>query len=473
MVLAGVGAVIGVVGIAYAVEFLRGQAAWADVEQLAMERGETLRLADLLPGPVQDSENFASELAPVWRGEVVDGWTLAKRDPQSAPPPDLGLWWRGEGVPLAEWRDYLGAPDLAAWLEDRHGADMKRMAEASRRPRACFSADHTRGMFFGMTFVPPMRDLTRLFVLRSTARLDAGDEAGALEDLLVALRLARALREEPFLLTQLSANTQAQWALQALREGLARGAWAATELKRVDDELARFDLLGNGMRALRGELAFAIELMGRLAEDSPEEIAEATGGAHGPAFVDHLPGGWVFQNMAGMGRLYLEDVFPAYDAPRRRLDPERLAAADRQVRAMRPTPYTVLTRMYMPPVQGAIVNCAAVQTQIELARLACALELHRRRTGDYPDSLEALPGGAGGAVDFVTGEAPRYRRAEGGAYALYTTGADGVDDGGVVRLTPQGKLDVMAGDWVWFAPAARAKAGRWVAAVVSDRAAAE
>ena len=364
--------------------------------------------------------------------------------------PDFGIWWKGEPVPLDAWRGYLGTGDLVGWIDARHAADLRLLAAAANeRPGAYFAVDHARGVFDGMAFLPPLQSLTRLFTLRAVARLEVGDSTGALDDVIAALHLANMVRDEPFLLTHLSANAQAQWALQAVRAGLARRVWTEPQLARLDQALARFDQVGNAMRALRGDLAFAAELMRGLAEESRETVAAVTGGAHGPDFVHRVPAGWVYQNMARLGRVYLDEVFPAYDEKARRIDLARLEAADRGVAALEPGPYTILARMFMTPVHRAIRHCAATQTQIDLARVACALEAHRLHAGEYPETLSALPPGPAGLHDLLTGEPPRYRREGGGGFLLYTTGANARDDGGVLVLTVYGDLSAQAGDWVW------------------------
>lgn len=447
-VLAGVATVCGVLWLGYAVESIRGRRAWAEVVREAEARGEPLQLAQLLPAVPPEPENFASVLAPVWVGEVPPPWRLAG-DKEVRPPPDFGLWWQGETVPLDAWRSYLGTEDIVGWIDGRHAGELAELAEASRRSRAYFAVDHARGVFHGMAFLPPLRSLTRLFALRAAARLERGEGAEALADVTVALRLAGMVRDEPFLLTQLAANAHLQYALQAVRAGLARRVWTEVELAVLSEELGRLDNLGNGMRALRGDLAFSAMLLRGLADDSEQTVAMLTGGGHGPEFVHHVPSGWVYQNMTRLGRIYLDGIFPAYDAQARRVDLARLAAVDREVAGLRAGPYTILARMFMPPVHRAIANCASMQTQVDLARLACALEAYRLRRGVYPAALQELSGEVAGLRDLVTGEPPRYRRDEARGFLLYTTGANLRDDGGEVAVTTRGDLNPMDGDWVW------------------------
>lgn len=81
--------------------------------------------------------------------------------------------------------------------------------------------------------------------------------------------------------------------------------------------------------------------------------------------------------------------------------------------------------------------------------LVAALELHRARHAEYPESLGALAPGILTEVplDPFTGEAFQYERLE-GSHTLYSLGADGEDDGGV----PDSESRSRDGDIV-FSPA--------------------
>jgi len=75
------------------------------------------------------------------------------------------------------------------------------------------------------------------------------------------------------------------------------------------------------------------------------------------------------------------------------------------------------------------------QTSTDQMRLAAALELHRRATGQYPDALDSVgahfPDGL--PLDLATGEPYGYRRQAEEGYRLWGRGLDQVDDGGTTR----------------------------------------
>ncbi len=477
VMIAGVVLAAAAIGIYYRIENAAGRRVWGEVEQLAASRGERLTLAATLPAPVSASDNFGA--SPVFAAsfgrqaasalDVAEGrspsaerWRMPIPDPlrdakgeYEMPEPGFGLWWQGEAVPLAEWREYLGTQDVLGFL-DTYEADMAAIAKASRLPHARFDVDYEHSVLAGMPYLPGMRSLSRLFALRAAARIERNDGAAALEDVTTVFRLVDTLRNEPFILTHLAANANATIGLQVVREGLALGVWADKELSILAAELARLDLLGNAMRGLRAELAFSTELMERLDRDPEKAMARmVNGSSYDARFVYYVPSGWVYRNMALSGRIFLDGVFPAYNAVARRVNLHQLGRIDQMVRSIQPGPYTILVRTFMPAFYRAITNSAATQTQIELAQIVCALEIHRHAHKRYPNSLDNIAGipSARTIHDLVTGEPPRYRQiADGQAFKLYTSGADRVDDGGIVALTKEGSLNPHKGDWVWPAP---------------------
>jgi hypothetical protein len=98
-----------------------------------------------------------------------------------------------------------------------------------------------------------------------------------------------------------------------------------------------------------------------------------------------------------------------------------------------------------------------MQTAVDMATLACALERHRLANGQFPEKIEALTPRFMAKLpnDIITGEPLKYRRTDGGKFFLYSVGWNETDDGGVIATTP-GKpylQERAQGDWVWQYPA--------------------
>lgn len=88
--------------------------------------------------------------------------------------------------------------------------------------------------------------------------------------------------------------------------------------------------------------------------------------------------------------------------------------------------------------QSLLSRAAEAETRRRLVITALALERYRLAHGNYPDSLDRLPGDLLPRVpiDFMDGNPLRYRRTEDHHFVLYSTGLDCVDDGGQMRPDP-------------------------------------
>jgi hypothetical protein len=94
-----------------------------------------------------------------------------------------------------------------------------------------------------------------------------------------------------------------------------------------------------------------------------------------------------------------------------------------------------------------------MQTYVDEARLACALERYRSANGKLPETIEALAPRFIEKIpnDVIDGQPLRYRVKAGGNYVIYSIGWNETDDGGEVVWT-SGKtptVDIAKGDWVW------------------------
>lgn len=72
------------------------------------------------------------------------------------------------------------------------------------------------------------------------------------------------------------------------------------------------------------------------------------------------------------------------------------------------------------------------QSAIDESRIAAALEIQRRATGEYPETLDAVSGTFGGTmpIDIATGQPYFFQRNADGGYSLWGTGIDGKSEGG-------------------------------------------
>lgn len=96
------------------------------------------------------------------------------------------------------------------------------------------------------------------------------------------------------------------------------------------------------------------------------------------------------------------------------------------------------------------IRNARIQTYVDLARVALALERFRLKHGILPQTLSGLVPEFLTTVplDVIGGVPLHYSpRPDGSGFILYSIGANGVDDGGVMNHSPE-----KDGDWVWPMP---------------------
>ena len=98
--------------------------------------------------------------------------------------------------------------------------------------------------------------------------------------------------------------------------------------------------------------------------------------------------------------------------------------------------------------------------EAELMRMGLLLEAHKRRHGDYSETLDALrmPDGSPLPTDPFDGKPYRYRKEQGG-YRLWSVGENCVDDGGISSDETRQFDDHGPDDYdivLWVGPKARA-----------------
>jgi hypothetical protein len=151
-------------------------------------------------------------------------------------------------------------------------------------------------------------------------------------------------------------------------------------------------------------------------------------------------------------QLHQRWILPLVDTNSQTVSPEKLQQANDAVQAEKKhySPYKVQALMLFPAISSTVKKIAAIQSSIDLARIACALERYRLAHGDYPDTLdvltpqfiEKLP------PDIINGQPLHYRREANGQFILYSIGWNEEDDGGL----PVTFFDLKQGDWVWQYP---------------------
>ena len=186
-------------------------------------------------------------------------------------------------------------------------------------------------------------------------------------------------------------------------------------------------------------------------------LADSEGGSASAGNFNLMPGGWIYQNMKTISEMHQEFTLPAVDAKAHRILPEISEQGTRAVETMRTGPYTIFAKMLLPALQKSLQKSARMQTYVDDARIACALERYRLAESKLPDALNALVPRFIDQIpnDVIDGKPLRYRRNSDGGYILYSVGWNRKDDGGEIAWVKQKKgseVDVAMGDWPWSMP---------------------
>lgn len=303
-----------------------------------------------------------------------------------------------------------------------------------------------------------MRGLARL-LREDIAAAAAGRDGGrVLRDLGVLLGMRRHLQDGPFFITQLVALAIGDVAMRATDEVLRDTPDALT-----DDEWSRAAHMLAAVRPvvpdIAGDRMFFDDILQRAFSDEGGGHGRLT--ARGLGIVDSLgPGGG---GGPDAGDLALGPISAAATPDRRELS-EQYTRVMAEARARRDLPmwkWTVpldddagpgvtatLLRVLLPAVDSFYAALQRSEQGRDATLTAIALELYRRRHGDWPASLADLIPDLLPAVppDRMNGEPMRYA-VRGGRPVLYSVGLDRDDDGG--RVPADGPMV----NFRWLTPA--------------------
>jgi hypothetical protein len=499
--LIGLVCLVALVALGYLVENWRGQRAWERFRREMAAQGEKLDMASLAPPPVPEAQNLA--MSPLFHALATDkpakdgsadreGLDHLRRISEDLRMPgktnklSVGTLQRGTYTDLEACRRFYqensnypqpekpgsAAQDVLAALS-LFAEEFKELAEgAAARPACRFPVNYSEEPS-SMILLPHLSIVKRIAAvnqLRAIARLELGQTREALADVNLGFRLADGLREEPLLFSQLVRIAMIGFNLQIIREGLMRQAWNDAQLAELERLLAAEDLLADYKHCMRGERACTLGTLDFMRRRTSlagiadyvrrkGTLAEINSTIWGPDDGDPFqrllllaPTGWYYQNMAFLGRLYQDRSLPAVDAASHRFFPGTDSGVLPELEAHKHSPYRFFAAVVFPTVGRAATKAAQMQTFLDEARVACAVERQRLAQGKYPDTLTSLAPQFLSRIptDLFDGQPLRYRSLPEGGYVVYSIGLNQKDDGGEMAFAKQSNApDDSQGDWVW------------------------
>jgi hypothetical protein len=334
---------------------------------------------------------------------------------------------------------------------------VEELRQASHRPYANVPLNYEDGFNSASTLLPILAELkrcTQLLHLRAIAELADSQNEEALADVKLMLYLNNSLRSSPFLICHLVRFAIVAIDLQPIWEGLAKHQWTDEQLTTLEVELAKVDFLADYGFILGGERAFAIASFEN--QRRTREMISYTDAGDVTNKLTFMPSAFFYQNELAFARMHQQWILPLVDTNSRTVSPEKLQQANDAVQAEKKhySPYKVQALMVFPAISATVRKIAAIQSSIDLARVACALERYRLAHGEYPETFDALAPQFIAQIphDIIGGQPLHYRRTDDGNFVLYSVGWNEKDDGGQVALKKGGSLDRDNGDWVWQYP---------------------
>lgn len=458
----------------------RGRHDWEKYKAEQEAKGEHFDMAFFIPKLPPPDQNFAMTpfLAPLQDYKMVNGelqWNnsnpMVKMSavslegvgdyPQDSP--SMGDWRRGKFCDLAKWQSFYRnntnfpsnpnpqTPALdVLFALNKFQPVFSELRAASERPYAVFPFYYDPQLDEMVLFVECKR-LVRLTSLRAIAELDANQNAEALKDVKLCLSLSKLLQHEPLLISQFVRLAVIEISIQPIWEGLARHRWTDGQLQQVQKALAEIQPLDDYASAMRGERAFGNEELAKLRAGHVPAMGLDIG-----LFGRFRTQAMLYHNQVALNRLMEGFTLAAVDGPQHRVFPKRCDTNVIVTILSKPKLYNVLAWMEGPALAKAPERFARVQTSIDLATVATALERYHLAHGEYPEDLTALAPQFVEKLpnDVITGEPLKYRRTQDGQFILYSVGWNETDDGGkvVLKSNSNGIVDPEKGDWVWQYP---------------------
>ena len=366
---------------------------------------------------------------------------------------------RARSVPRsAQARQYFSAAAVLASF-DAFGEEFRALHAACDRPQSRLDVDLPGGAGSGRVVAnfSSYRLVAQALVLHASAHLALSNAPVALQDATALFRLAESLRDQPGVTAINLQDRLRENYFQVVWEGLAGRRWNSGQVEILEGQLQSIDVLAACRLALEAEQAIGNQWLeqtprAQLADQFVERVTAWRARRRvKPLWVVPLawnlrwcPRGWIRQAQIG----YMEsclDHLEVLDVWHQRAFPEgdRPWASVRRPPTARAGPVADWCHRNGPHYVQVEQSGSRLQTCVNLARTACALERYRLAQGHFPESLDELRPHFLKRLprDVMNGGPFHYGPTDDGQFVLYSVGWDGEDQRG------------SATDWVWRYPA--------------------
>lgn len=313
-------------------------------------------------------------------------------------------------------------------------APMMALLDTASRKNACnFNYDLSKGIRLETPQVQPFRKAVRLVLLRAVLSARYGNQAGALDDICLSLRLCALMRDDPVMIWQMARIGVLNKSVRVAHALLRRYPAASFPSYGLTNVAAL--LSAEGGRNIRAAFIRALDAE-RVVFGGPIFQSLLTGGEWHRLYdastytagskSEHF--GLMLYAFAGKPLIKTDYAYYLryYDNVRVRFESLYYRAAEKSARLVKvkiPS-WCIISNLTIPAFDQMYQNLEKCQARIALAQTGIAAAVYFSEHGNYPDSLPAP------AIDPFSGSNLKYRSDKTG-YVVYSVGANGIDDGGV------------------------------------------
>lgn len=452
----------------------QGRREWAETKSELLSRGELLSYEGLIPAPVPTEQNFFAD--PIWEPDAVGQIDLFA--PQISPEeaasleacfPDVadlvkeGNRWeviQNVGRRAKDRNMTQAEADMVLAVLRPVQGDFDTLRTLAVRPEARFPVEYSKGISMELPHVHALFKAGLMLHRRAQAEAVLGQTDLSVDDILLIMRLAHTLDNEPVLISFLVAISLDSLALDAIE--MLVPTWSATQVQRVERALGQSDVLEQMTKAFRGVRASGNQLMDQLKQASLGEFVKTLQLINSEVALEYPPPNstacfllayrfaFLEGDRARLNQVFqrLLDCLEKESGLLRPHDFEGLYSdLEREMQGLNRDRY-IVTYLETPALKYVFPKAASVETRVRQARIACAIQRYALSERALPSALdqlvpqylERIP------TDVINGGPMRYR-SDGKEYMLWSAGWNEKDDGG--EGSPNERSPEKRLDWVW------------------------
>jgi hypothetical protein len=347
------------------------------------------------------------------------------------------------------------AADYLKW-SDQFVPAFDEVREALKRPDAILPGDYSQPALIPVPNFVTMRTVAQTLAQRAQCDFLLNRPDEALHELTLVHDFCRILKRppvgKPITLVESMINVAIAGLYAGMvADGLRLHAWKEPQLAALEQQLKEDDLSRWVIASLEGEEVYSSF---NMLNPTPELIKALWGNIplrqklKDPSYIffEFAPHGWLYQN-AIVHVTHMQSAIQCFDVSNQLIFPQKMDAWAKSWPVRSTDPYSFLEAFYLPNMSKATQRTADMQTMVNEAEVACALERFHLAHGEYPETLDGLVPQFIEATphDIIGGQPLHYRRTDDGKFLLYSIGWNETDDGGV----PGTDSDMTKGDWVW------------------------